>query len=274
MKILIAGATGLLAKPVIEYFDKEGFELKLFSRSIESTTYEKKFDIVKGDVFNDEDLEKALDGCDAVHITLSKLDEPAAVSKILNTAKEKSIKLISYVSGSTVSEENRWFKMIDDKMKVEEMIIDSGIPYIFFRPTWFFESLKMMVRDGKAMMIGKQPIPWSWVAADDFGRMVAHAYSNDEALNKIFYIHGPEKHLMIDLLEKYAEHLKLEHTTVKPAAIGMLKFIAFVTGNTMLKFATKLFAYFEKTEELGDPTEANELLGKPTTTFEEWLDKQ
>jgi hypothetical protein len=30
-------------------------------------------------------------------------------------------------------------------------------------------------------------------------------------------------------------------------------------------------AYFDRVGELGDPSEANELLGPPTTTLEEWI---
>ncbi len=47
--------------------------------------------------------------------------------------------------------------MIDKKYRAEQAIIQSGIPYLIFRPTCFFESLGLMVRNGKAMVIGKHP---------------------------------------------------------------------------------------------------------------------
>jgi hypothetical protein len=43
------------------------------------------------------------------------------------------------------------------------------------------------------------------------------------------------------------------------------------TGNQMLGFCAELMAYFEKVDEMGDPAEANELLGAPTTTLDAWL---
>ncbi|NJO89053.1 MAG: SDR family oxidoreductase [Chloroflexia bacterium] len=58
MKVLIIGATGMLAKPVIEQFDKKGFELRLFSRSIEISAFSAKHEIIQGDVFNPNDLAK------------------------------------------------------------------------------------------------------------------------------------------------------------------------------------------------------------------------
>ncbi len=34
MKILVIGASGLLAKPVVSHMDKAGFQLRLFSRNV------------------------------------------------------------------------------------------------------------------------------------------------------------------------------------------------------------------------------------------------
>lgn len=271
MKTLIIGATGLLAKPVIEHFDKQNFSLRLFSRNVDSKEYPENFEIVKGDVLNTSDLQNAIEGCNAIHITISKVNEAIAVEKIVAIAKQHNIRLISYVSGSTVAEENSWFWMINNKLNAEKTIINSGIPYIIFRPTWFFESMLLLVRNSKAMMIGKQPHPSSWVAADDFARMVVTAYQKEEARNNIFYIHGPEKMLMKEVLQKYANQLNPPIKKLSITPISMLKFIAFVSRNKELKMVASMFAYFEKSKELGDPLTANELLGAPEITFEDWL---
>jgi len=274
MKTLIIGATGLLAKPVIKHFDNQRFSLRLFSRNIDSSKYPGNYEIVKGDVFNPSDLQNAVNGCEAVHITISQVDEALAVEQIVAVAKQNNIQLISYVSGSTVDEKNRWFSMIDHKLKAEKAIIESGIPYVIFRPTWFFESLQLMVRNGKAMMIGKQPHPSSWLAADDFARMLVTAYQKQEAKNQIFYIHGPEKMLMKDVLLKYAKQLNPPINKLSMTPIGMLKLMAFLTGNKALKMVANMFAYFEKVGEMGSPGNANQILGAPGITFGQWLAMQ
>jgi len=273
MKILVVGASGMLAKPVVKKLEEKGFQVRLFSRTIDQSMYSKDYEMVQGDLFHRENLEKALDGCDAIHINLSKTDEGKAVKAIVDTAKHKNIKIISYISGASVSEENRWFQMIDQKFQAEETIINSGISYMIFRPSWFFESLPLMVRDGKAMMIGKQPNPSHRIAADDYAQMVARAYQKTEAKNKIFYVYGPEQHVMKDLLTKYCAEIHPEIKKVSSIPIGMMKLIAFLSRNKELKMVTSLFAYFEKVEE---PTadkakEANNLLGNPQTTFDKWL---
>ena len=271
MKVLIIGATGMLAKPVIEHFEKQNFELRLFSRSIEQSAYSEKHEVVQGDVFKSSDLEEVIQGCKAIHITFSKLDEANATERIVDLAIQKGIKLISYVSGSTVAEENRWFWMIDSKFRAEQAIIESGIPYLIFRPTWFFESLSLMIRNGKALMIGKQPHLINWIAAEDYAKMVVAAYQNEESWNNIHYIHGPEKYLFKDALLAYARKVNPEIKKVSATPIGMMKAIAFLTGKKDLKMVASMFSYFEKVKQMGNPTKTNELLGAPTINLEKWL---
>ena len=271
MKVLVIGAGGLLAKPVISQFDKDGYQLRLFSRTVNQSMFEKEYEIVNGDAYNLKDLEKAIDGCDAVHISVATNNEGLATKNIADVARQKGIKLISKVSGCTVAEENRWFPMIENKYLAEQSIISSGIPYIIFRPSWFFETLDLMIREGKAMMLGKQPYPSHWIAAGDFARMVVSAYKNPDARNKIFFVFGQEQYLMKDLLEKYCQVRYPEIKKVSIVPIWMAKFIAIITGNKGLKEAASLFGYFEKVKELGIPDETNALLGKPITTFENWV---
>jgi hypothetical protein len=40
----------------------------------------------------------------------------------------------------------------------------------------------------------------------------------------------------------------------------------------MLKFASRLMAYFDKAPETGDTSKANEILGAPETTLDAWME--
>ncbi len=271
MKVLVIGATGMLAKPVIEIFAKQGFDLRLFSRSVTPSMFPEKFEIVKGDVFNPADLQKAVHKCDAIHISLSKVSEFSAADAIIKVAQQNGVKLISYVSGCTVAEENRWFSMIDDKYRAEQVIIQSGIPYLIFRPTWFFESLDLMIRNRKAMMIGSQPNPYRWIAADDFASMIAEAYKKQEVRSKIIYAFGPEYYYMKDLLLKYGKHLHPEIKSVSVTPIWLMKLIAGMSGKKELKMVASMFSYFEKVKEPQHVEDTVVKLKKPETNFDKWL---
>jgi uncharacterized protein YbjT (DUF2867 family) len=233
--ILIIGGTGMLAKPVAGKLKEAGFPVRLFSRSVSGKEEKEGFEIVNGDLFNPADLVKAMQGCSAVHTNLAKIDEGAAMKGIVEVAGRSGIKTISCISGASVCEENRWFPGTEQKYQAEQAVIRSGIPYMIFRPSWFFESLELMIRGGKAMMIGKQPNPYRWVAAEDYGRMVAVAYSKPEARNHIFYVFGPEYHLMRDLLAKYVKAAHPEIRKVSDVPLWMMKLIGTLSGKKEMK---------------------------------------
>lgn len=262
----------MLAKPVIKHLDQQGYRLKLFSRTIDGKTFTPKHETIKGDVLNDADLQKAIEGCDTIHVNLSNMDEGLAMEKITTIARPGNIKLISYISGCTVSEKNRWFPMIDQKFRAEQAIIHSGIPYLIFRPTWFFESLDLMVRNGKATVIGKQPNLWRWISADDYAEMLVNGYKKEETWNSVFYIYGKAKHAMKDLLKAYCDQLRPEIKKVAVVSPGLLKTIAFLTGTRKLKEVASMFVNFEKVSEPENGELTYAMLGVPKLDFRKWLE--
>lgn len=270
MKILIIGATGRIAKETIRALSKSGNTLRLFSRNIDKVDYP-HHEVIAGDVLNLTDLENAVKGCDAIHVTISTPDEVLAMQIIVAVAKKESVKRISYVSGATVTQKNSWFDMVGKKYKTEQVLKSSGIPYMIFRPTWFMESLPIMIQNGKANVMGKQPNKLRWISSKDFGSQLSNAYAMEETINKEFYSYGPERLTLNEALEHY---IKVKHPDIKKvsnAPFGLLKFIGWITGNKELKNIIPMFEYFEKTQEEGDPKMTDGLLGKPKTTLKEWL---
>lgn len=270
-KVSILGATGLVAKETIKAFDRAGFQLKLFSRSIEKDKYP-NHQTVRGDVFNEKDLHLALKDCDAVHISLAQLDEFSAVEKIVKSAKENNIQLISYVSGATVSEENSHkLSFVGAKYRSEQLLKASGIPYIILKPTWFMESLSLMIQNGKANVMGKQPLKLRWIASKDFGQLVVNAYQNPDSYNQEFSTYGPESLTINEALGSYIKVKHPEISKVQNAPFWLLKTIGFVSRNKELKEIIPMFEYFERTKEAGRRDATDLLLGKPSTTLHKWL---
>ena len=64
------------------------------------------FDVVESDVMDLDGLGKALDGCSGVHISLSGAVELMGIKNIVSVSNSLGIKKISYVSGTSVSDDN------------------------------------------------------------------------------------------------------------------------------------------------------------------------
>jgi len=272
-KILVIGATGLLGEPVAKRLQHEGYLVRLMVRDVEKAlgSFGNSFEIVKGDIFDNESLEKSMDGCSCVHINLSGEIEQVGVEKIAATATKLKLQRITYISGTSVSEENVWIPLIKRKFFAEKAIFNSGITYTIFCPTWFMEILPKYVRGKRAFVFGRQPNAYHFIAAEDYARMVAISYGLEETANKRFIIHGPEGLLFHDAVERYCKtfHPDIKNVTTMPYWLATV--IAAVKGTKELKWVSDFMAAFEKIGELGDPTEANSLLGKPKITLQEWL---
>lgn len=272
-KILVLGGTGLLGEPVSRRLVTDGFQVRVLSRDPQSASAAlgAQIDVVAGDVADVDSLERALDGCQAVHISVGGAVDQLSAENVVALASKCGLERIGYVSGSTVSEENRWFPMVEQKLNAEAVIADCGVPYTVFCPTWPMEQLPRFARGGSPTLIGRQPTPLHWFAAQDMARMVSTAYQTEEAINKRFFIHGPEPMTFRAALERYCGACHPDFGKVSVMPIWLAKLMGTLTRNEMLKYASDLMAYFEKVGELGDPAEANRLLGAPTTTLDAWI---
>lgn len=273
LRILVLGGTGLLGAPVARRLRSDGFQVRILSRDPEKAhgMFDASFEVEAGDAGETETLRRALRDCWGVHISIAGPAERLSAEVAASVAPDLGVSRIGYVSGSTVDERNRWFPMVEQKLLAETAVAEAGVPWTVFRPTWPFETLTRFVREGRATVIGKHPTPYHWFSAGDFARMVAAAYRTEEAVGKRFYIHGPEAVTMHEALDRYREalHPDIDAVTTLPTWLGRV--LAVATRNRQLAFASKLMAYFDRVGEPGDPTEANRVLGAPTTTLDEWL---
>jgi len=272
--ILVIGATGMLGGPVVHHLKNNGFQPRILARNKEKAKklFDKSFEVVAGDVNDTSSLETALHGCYGVHISLSPETETSGVKNTVMISSQQKLQRITYISGATTFDPNARMPHTQQKRRLENVIRESGIPYTFFCPVSAMENLPFMVRGHRASVIGRNPPPVHWFAADDLGRMVALSYSLEEAKNKKFCIHGPEDIPQVELLRRYCDVFHPEIKKISKTPFSMMKIIALLSRNEGLKWNIPLIAYIEKVGEPGDPTEANCILGPPTTTLDEWLE--
>ena len=273
-KILVLGGTGMLGKPTAEKLKADGFDVRLLVRDVAKTQklFGEEFEIVQGDVADLTSLEKAMQGCYGVHISVGGPVDQLSAENVASLAPKLGVERVTYISGATVAEQNRWFLMVAQKLDAEKAIRACGVPYTIFCPTWPMEQLPRFAMDGNPSLMGKQPLPVHWFAAQDLARMVSKAYQIEEAKNMRFYLYGPEAMTMKTALERYCArfHPEVEKISVMP--IWLAKLLGTLTGNEMLKFASGLMGYFDKAPEAGDPTEANQILRAPVITLDVWMD--
>ena len=272
-RILVIGATGLLGESVARHLKNSGFIVRLLARNIEKAArrFGDGFEIFKGNIHDTESLEKALYSCFGVHINLSGEAEQLGVENISSVAAKLKLQRITYISGTSVAEENIWVPVIKGKFFAEKAIRDSGVDYSIFCPTWFMEILHKYVRGTRAFVFGKQPNPYHLIAADDYARMVTTSYKLEAAVNKRFIIHGPEGILFHEAVKRYCSVFHPEIIKVSTMPYWLADIISKLKGREEMKLVSDFMAAFEKIGEKGDPSGANKMLGAPTIKLEDWL---
>jgi uncharacterized protein YbjT (DUF2867 family) len=275
-RILVIGATGMLGEPVAHSLQDAGFTVRVMSRRTRSARerFPGPFEVVEGDALKRTDVDQVLPGCDAVHISIDHDEEDECIAHVVEAARGRGLTRITYISGTTVCAENRWFPLVDRKLKSEHAIRASGIDATIFCPGWFIEMLPRFVKHGRARVFGKLSCRWHFVSVLDLGRMVAESYRRPEAVNKRFYIHGPEALTVLEALQAYCRALHPEITTFRPTPYWVLRIIARLSGNVRMRAGVDIVQYLEQVGERGDPAEANAILGAPRITLDQWLEMQ
>jgi uncharacterized protein YbjT (DUF2867 family) len=280
-KILVIGGTGTLGEPVARRLKSNGFQVRIFTRSIEKARahFGTEYQLAGGDVEDSSDMELALQGCQGVHISLDGGADPDLERRAAeNTAREArkiGVERITYLSGASVCEENCWFPGTRARFQAEQALQSSGIPYTVFRAHFFMETLPRFIRGRLALHIGKHPFPYYWVAAEDYAGMVARAYAIHKCADKILYVCGPQALTMHQALQIFCRivHPEAHHANL---SIGVASFLARLGRRKDLRAVLPFFDYCEKVKVIlsGSPVEANTLLGAPGMTLEEWSNQQ
>ncbi len=280
-KILIVGATGMLGQPVTRKLKEDGFEITILSSDSAKarTIFGNEFEIVDGDVTNFESLKRPLEGKDLLYINLSAKIDPLKYQKIeiegtanlARAAREAGLKRIMNISSAASKGKENGAIYLDAKVRAENSLIESGVPYTVMRPSWFFETLPHFVQDGRAAILGKQPMQINWLAASDYAAQVSNAFRSQAAARKCFYNLGPEKLTMAEALQIYCDWF-FKGMKVKEVPFWIAKLLALSTGNKKLQMAIPFFEYFAVQDENVDSSPADSLLGSNKTTISKWME--
>lgn len=280
MRVLVVGGTGMLGEPVARRLSADGHAVRILTRRREAAAsqFEGAFEVVGGDVRDAGAVARAVDGCDAVHISLDGKGnwdlERRGAEALAAAAARAGAKRISLISGASVCEDNAWFPMIRAKLGAEQAVRACGVPYTILRCTMFMEILPKLVRGNKALVMGTQVNPLHFIAAGDYARMVGTALVSPAAQDRIFFVHGPEALTMDQAMVIY-QRLCAPEARVTRIPFFVLGLVSLLPGRWELRHVgLPLMKYFARVEELGCPDEANRILGAPHTTLEGWCQRR
>lgn len=193
----------MLGRPVARRLARENISVRVMARNPDKarTALSGVLDFVAGNLESVDAVDKAMQGCDAVYISVdtppkSKFKpETDGLKNVLDAARNhgrpRLLLLSAYGHSNPLAQDHPWWH-VREKFKAQQLAIHSGLPWTIFEPTWVMESLPLFVK-GKTFtsVKGSRMKPY-WVAGDDLGRIVSAALKEKNSQEKHIPVQGPE----------------------------------------------------------------------------------
>lgn len=231
------------------------------------------FGYAPGSVTDEAAVERAMQGIEAVYVSLSG-DEREGVACVARVAAGAGVARISYLTGSLVREDyGPRIAEHEAKLAAEQAIEDSGVPYTFLRPTYFIDNLPRHVQGRVAVLLGRQRRLLHPLAAEDFAGMVARALTSEDAAGRDFYLQGPEPITLKEALRLYVT-LVAPGTRLVTVPLPVMRAVDRFVLHGELRANLDIMGLLARLGERGDPEPARRVLGPATTTVRDWCERR
>jgi len=206
LKIVVTGASGFIAKNLRKYLSEQNIELISISRNdfknfkneikIISENYEEKNILKK--IKNSDVLihlvgigkQSVNSDYDMINIDLTK--------HVVNLSKKARIKKIIFLSGLGVSS-NTSLGYFISKYNAEKQIINSGLDFTIFRPSYIVgkddllsKNLKNQIKSGEIIIPGSGTYSIQPIHVSDVVKVIFESLSQLKFNNKIIDLVGPD----------------------------------------------------------------------------------
>ena len=282
MKILVTGATGHLGGKIVEFLAKKVATTDIIAGTTNPASekalalVEQGIEVRKTDFDDQASLEEAFAGVDKVFIVSTVGDEIAAArqqTNIVEVAKQAGVKQMVYSSAQKADTSD--FFLAGPHLVRENIIKESGIPYVFVRNNWYVENELGTVQaslNGAPWVTSAGEGQVGWVYRADLAEATANVLAGEGHDNKAYELGGEnltQADFVAALNEVTGKDIQVMH--VDDVAFGeMLK------GNVPEKLAGMLALIQMSMRDgklVNDSTDLEMLLGRKPATVKEALQR-
>ena len=219
--ITITGANGFVAKNLRNFLSKNHIKVIAIARK----TFQKHHTetVVYSKTLLEKGLQNKLRNCDAlVHLIgigkqSSKYnfeDNVDLTKNMIKTCKKSGIKKIVYISGLGVTKNSRSDYFIS-KYKAEQEIINSGLNYTIFRPSYIVgkkdylsKFILKQIKKGIVIIPGSGKYHLQPIFVEDVAKIIVESIYEKKFSNKILDLVGPEIIKFEDFVKYFVKNKK------------------------------------------------------------------
>ncbi len=276
MKVLLTGATGVTGRVLLKSFKIKDFNIVTFSRNHVEKGFNSHHRV--GDLYSIESLESIVKDIDVIYHIPPNMhkDEILLSSNLINCLKKYNIKHFIYHSvlhPNIQKLSHHW-----NKMKVEELIINSGINYTILQPSSYMQNIFNDINNINISDTHYVPFSihsrLSLVDLDDVGEVAALIVGNNKHFFSKYELSGPQMLSAIDKAKILTEVLK-KNITAKEQSIQNLEKILKDMGldRRIINLRIDMFKHYNNSGLPGNSTILEMLLGKKPSSFKNFINK-
>jgi len=277
--ILVTGAAGKTGRAVISALVRKKQPVRALVYREEQVHQIESLgatDVLVGDMRSKDTLEGALDGSESVyHICPNVNPEEFQLGNSI-VASAVSANIGHFVFHSVLhpqieSMPHHWMKM-----RVEEVLLGSGLNFSILQPAPYMQNLQGQLSD--ILEGGTYPVPYSTdapmslVDLEDVAEAAAIVLTTPTHAGATYELVGPEILTPNQMAEILSHHLnRVVHATQISLETWRQQSQTAGLGGYQLETLEKMFAYYDRNGLWGNPLTLNTLLGRRPTSFSEYV---
>ncbi|HQX17238.1 MAG TPA: NmrA family NAD(P)-binding protein [Anaerolineales bacterium] len=283
--ILITGAGGKTGKAIVKAISKVERICAFVHREeyvsvLQSLGAER---VIVGDMYNASDVRSALQGARAIyHICPNMSPDEVVIGKLVieeaNKAGVEHFVYHSVLHPQIEAMNHHW-----QKLRVEEMLFESGIPFTILQPAPYMQNLlanwKSIVEDGVLRVPYSVDSTFSFVDLEDVAEAAKIALTKANHKNAIYELAGTEPTSHVEVAEVFSRVLKqkvrAEKEEISPT--GMLREDWRLGARGLSKYAlenlVRMFEYYDQWGLVGNPNTLKWLLQREPSSFPNFIER-
>ncbi|MGD0319759.1 MAG: NmrA family NAD(P)-binding protein [Nitrososphaerales archaeon] len=277
--ILVTGAAGKTGRAVISALVRKKQLVRALVYREEQVHQVESLgatDVLVGDMRSKDTLERAVDGSESVYHICPNVnpDEFQLGNSIVASAVSANVGHFvfhSVLHPQVESMPHHWMKM-----RVEEVLLGSGLNFSILQPAPYMQNLQGQLSD--ILERGIYPVPYSanapisLVDLEDVAEAAANVLTNPTNVGATYELAGPEILTPNQMAEILSRHLnRVVHATRISLEMWRQQAQTAGLGGYQLEILEKMFAYYDRNGLWGNPLILKTLLGRQPTSFSEYV---
>jgi len=267
MTIVVTGATGHLGRHAVQALLARGVpahQVIATGRNVDKIA-DLGVRVLQADYENPEQLRAAFTGADKV-LFVSGSEPGKRIPQhrnVVDAAKAAGVGLLVYTSIAHADTSD--LILAGEHQQTEQMILDSGLPYVFLRNSWYLENYdyRSAVEHGLFGAAGDGRI--SAAARADYAEAAAGALLTDDRANRTYELGGPG----FTMAELAAEISQVSGRTVDYTDLSPEKYAEFLVSVGLAEQHAAVLSDADRGAAQGaletGPEDLEKLMGRPAT---------